>query len=132
MRGVLADTGPLYAAYDSSDRYHDRAQQELIVFSQQPLPVIVIYPVLTECHNLLLKRFGIGVGLRFLQDMKAGAILMSPDLKDYDGSITLLQNYKDQAITFCDATIASVSKRLKLSVWTYDFHFDVMNSQVWR
>ena len=132
MRGVLADTVPLYAAYDSSDRYHDRSQQELIVFSQQPLPVIVIYPVLTECHNLLLKRFGVGVGLRFLQDMKAGAILMSPDLKDYDGSITLLQNYKDQAITFCDATIASVSKRLKLSVWTYDFHFDVMNSQVWR
>ena len=62
MRGVLADTVPLYAAYDSSDRYHDRSQHELIVFSQQPLPVIVIYPVLTECHNLLLKRFGVGVG----------------------------------------------------------------------
>lgn len=28
MRGVIADTGPLYAAYDPSDRYHSQALAE--------------------------------------------------------------------------------------------------------
>ncbi|KKI98127.1 type II toxin-antitoxin system VapC family toxin [Prochlorothrix hollandica] len=132
MRGILVDTGPLYAAYDSSDRYHTRAQQELIVLSQQCLPIILIYPVLAECHNLLLKRFGTEVGLGFLQDMKTGTILLSPEPEDYDAGIKSLQNYIDQTITLCDATIAAVSRRLKLSTWTYDFHFDVMRCQVWR
>jgi len=86
MKGVLADTGPLYAAYDSSDSYHDKAQQSLIILADKSLPVVLIYPVLLECHNLLLKRFGTAIGLRFLQEMKTGTLIINPDSVDYDRS----------------------------------------------
>ncbi|MEY2976441.1 MAG: type II toxin-antitoxin system VapC family toxin [Prochlorotrichaceae cyanobacterium] len=132
MKGVLTDTGPLYAAYDSSDSYHSEAQQSLIILAERSLPVVLIYPVLLECHNLLLKRFGTAIGLRFLQEMKTGTLIINPDSVDYDRAIQMLQTYRDQRITLCDATIAIVSQRLKLPIWSYDFHFDVMRSQRWQ
>lgn len=131
MKGVLADTGPLYAAYDSSDSYHSEAQRSLKLLAQQSLPVILAYPVLLECHNLLLKRFGTPTGLRFLQEMKAGTLMINPNSVDYDRAIQMLGTYEDQRITLCDATIAVISQRLKLPIWSYDFHFDVMRSQRW-
>lgn len=132
MRGIIADTGPLYAAYDSSDSYHCQAHQEIAMAAQQSLPVVLPYLVFAECHNLLLKRFDPMVGLRFLQEMVAGTMLLNPDREDYQLAIQLLQRYPDQTITLCDATTAAVSTRLGLPVWTYDFHFDVMGTVIWR
>lgn len=40
--------------------------------------------------------------------------------------------FPDQRITLCDAVTAVLSKRLILPVWTYDYHFDVMQVPVWR
>ena len=59
MRGVIADTGPLYATYDKSDSFHSIACQQLETLSQSNLSVIVPYPVLLESHSLILKRLGI-------------------------------------------------------------------------
>ena len=132
MKGVLVDTEPLYAAYDSSDSYHSEAQQSLRFLAQQSLPVVLVYPVLLECHNLLLKRFGTAIGLRFLQEMKAGTLMINPDSLDYDRALQMLRTYEDQRITLCDATIAILSQRLTFPVWSYDFRFDVMRSQRWQ
>ncbi|WP_416666383.1 type II toxin-antitoxin system VapC family toxin [Egbenema bharatensis] len=132
MNGVLVDTGPLYAAYDLSDRYHLQAQTEIQAVNQQNLAVFLSYPVFLESHNLILKRLGIVAGLRFIQEMTEGTMLIQPIAEDYQAASQLLRQYPDQAITLCDATTAAISKRLSLPVWTYDFHFDVMGSQVWR
>ncbi|MEB3164917.1 MAG: hypothetical protein VKK80_16925 [Prochlorothrix sp.] len=60
------------------------------------------------------------------------ALWVEPQPKDYEAGIQRLQEYPDQGITLCDATIAAVAQRLGLPIWTYDFHFDVMLSPVWR
>ncbi len=46
IRAVLADTGPLYAAADPSDQYHNRAQDELRRLQRQRALVLVAYPTL--------------------------------------------------------------------------------------
>jgi hypothetical protein len=38
----------------------------------------------------------------------------------------------DQSITLFDATLAALASRLKIEVWTYDHHFDIMRAKVWR
>jgi len=34
--------------------------------------------------------------------------------------------------SLCDAVTAILANQLKVPVWTYDYHFDVMQAQVWR
>ncbi len=40
----------------------------------------------------------------------------------------LLRSYSDQKITLLDATLAVISKRLRVAVWA----FDLMGVDVWR
>ena len=47
-RAVLADAGPLYAAADPDDAYHDRAQRELKRLARDKREVLLAYPALAE------------------------------------------------------------------------------------
>ena len=53
-RGVLADTGPLFAAVDPTDQHHRRAVAELARLEQERRPTIVAYPTLVEGQGLIL------------------------------------------------------------------------------
>jgi len=57
-RAVLADTGPLYAATDPDDAYHQRARRELKRIARDKREVIVAYPTLAEAYTLVLYRLG--------------------------------------------------------------------------
>ncbi|MCC5604918.1 hypothetical protein LC586_38760 [Nostoc sp. CHAB 5714] len=129
---MIADTGPLYAAYDPSDSYHSQALAEVERLTQQNLTVLIPYPILLETHSLILKRLGIQMGFRYIQEISVGTEQLQPTLEDYQVATQIIQRYPDQAITLFDATTAAISQRLRVAIWTYDFHFDVMNSMVWR
>ncbi|MBD2603003.1 hypothetical protein H6G81_00330 [Scytonema hofmannii FACHB-248] len=58
MRAIIADTGPLYAAVDVDDQYHERSQAELQRIELKNLTVVVPFPVYLETYNLLLYRLG--------------------------------------------------------------------------
>lgn len=58
--------------------------------------------------------------------------LLNPSLNDYQTALNQASQFTDQKITLTDATTAILSKALNLSVWTYDFHFDVIRVAVWR
>lgn len=132
MRSVIADTGPLYAAYDPSDRYHAQALAEIEQLTHQDRAVLIPYPVFLETHSLILKRLGIPIGFRYIQEISAGTDFLQPTIEDYQQATQLIQQYPDQAITLFDATTTAIAQRLDLAIWTYDFHFDVMQATVWR
>jgi uncharacterized protein len=132
VRDILTDTGPLYAAYDPSDRYHSQALAEIDRLANQRLNAFIPYPVLLETHSLILKRLGISIGFRFLAEISQGATLIQPTIADYTSAIETLRHFSDQTITLFDATTAAIAQRLNLSVWTYDFHFDVMGVATWN
>ena len=125
MRGVIADTGPLYATYDKSDSFHPIALQQLEILNQSDLAVIIPYPVLLESHSLILKRLGIQAALRFIEEINRGADLINLTIEDYQQAQQLLKRFPDQSITLFDASTAILSNRLSLPVWTYDRHFDM-------
>ncbi|CAN1213386.1 hypothetical protein TUMEXPCC7403_24485 [Tumidithrix helvetica PCC 7403] len=60
------------------------------------------------------------------------AKFVNPTLEDYLQSKEKASMYPDQTITLVDATIAILSEKMNLPVWTYDYHFDVMGTPVWR
>jgi len=132
VRAVIADTGPLYASFDTSDQYHKRAQLELRELQQQKLGVLVTYPTVLESYSLVLQRFNTRLAQRFLQTLRSGTTVVKLIDRDYLNAMQLVSSYLDQKITLFDGLTAIVSKRLSLPIWTYDYHFDIMGVQVWR
>jgi predicted nucleic acid-binding protein len=131
-RSVLADTGPLYAAADPDDQYHERAQTELERLNRERRAVAVAYPILLESYTLVLYRLGKQVASKWLGETMEGASLINPSAEDYRAAVAKVLSFEDQRITLFDATVAVLAQRSRLQVWTYDHHFDVMRVPVWR
>lgn len=131
-RPVVADTGPLYAAVDRDDQYHGRAQTELGRLARQRHEVVVAYPTILETYTLLLHRLGNRPADDWLGEVLAGAVLVNPTVEDYRDAVGKVLAFADQAITLFDATVAVLAGRLGCPVWSYDRHFDVMRTPIWR
>lgn len=129
---VLADTGPLYAAVDSNDSFHDRSLEDQEWLEAGNIEVAVSYATLQEAYVLVLRKLG-NVRARFLpEDLIQAAILIAPVKQDYEKAILRVLRYPDQDISLADAVNGEICDRLGVPVWTYDHHFDVMGVQVWR
>jgi predicted nucleic acid-binding protein len=126
------DTGPLYALVDPDDRLHDRARSEAGRIAEQGGTVVVPFPTLLESHSLVLKRLGNRIARKWLAELIVGAGLVNPHRDDYLAACRRLRSFGDQSITLCDAVVAVLADQLHLSVWTFDRHFDVMGTAVWR
>jgi len=131
-QAVLADTGPLYAAVDPDDAYHQRAHRELTRLTREKREVVVAYSTLLEAYSLVLFRLGRGSATRWLKEMLAGASLINATPEDYRAAANRIIALADQPITYFDATLAVLATRLGMEVWTYDHHFDLMRVAVWR
>jgi predicted nucleic acid-binding protein len=131
MRAVLADTGPLYAAVDPDDEHHGRALLELQKLNRDGHEIVILYSTLLEAYSLIMFRLSRDVASNWLLDM-AQTALLNPTSEDYWQAAARIRALTDQSITLFDAVAAVVATRLKLDVWTYDHHFDVMRVGVWR
>lgn len=131
IRAVLADTGPLYAANDEGDEHHHRALRELRKLAQERREVLIPYPIVLECHSLLLFRMGQVAAAEWLIEIGTGS-LVNPKPQDYSDAFVRVGALPGQRITLVDATIGALAARMGLEVWTYDHHFDVMRIAVWR
>lgn len=67
-----------------------------------------------------------------LQELTEGVGLINPSREDYLEAGRWAGLYSDQKITLFDAVVAVASDQLEAPVWTFDHHFDVMRSRVWR
>ncbi len=131
MRAVLADTGPLYAAVDPEDEHHARALLELQKLNRDRQEIVILYSTLLEAYSLIMFRLGRDVASNWLLDM-AQTARVNPTSEDYWQAAARIRVLTDQSITLFDAVAAVVATRLKVDVWTYDHHFDVMRVGIWR
>jgi len=131
MRAILADTGPLYAAVDPHDARHKQSLSELARLAREKYQVVLAYPTLLEAYTIVMHRLGKDVASTWLSEL-AEAATINPTVEDYREAFTRVRMLGDQDITLFDATLAALSVRMGVAVWTYDHHFDVMRVSVWR
>lgn len=110
---VLLDTGIIYAYYDRSDRWHERARKLILA---EPRGLILPAPVIPEVDHLLGVRLGAKSRQMFYAGIVAGAYLVV-DLprNGYARVADLNKQFDDLPLGFVDAAIATLAETLGLS-----------------
>ena len=110
---VLLDTGIVYAYYDRSDAWHDRARK-LVQGEQRGL--ILPAPVVPEVDHLLGIRLGAKSRLTFYSGIIDGYYLLADLPKDaYSRVAELNRRFDDLNLGFVDAAIVALAEALGLS-----------------
>src|SRR5437660_8360517 len=104
IRGVLSDTGPLYAANDEGDEHHHLALRHLKELARDRREVLIAYPILLEAYSLLLFKLGRNAAAGWLAEV-ADASFVNPIPEDYARAATTVKILADQSITLVDATV---------------------------
>jgi predicted nucleic acid-binding protein len=121
---VLLDTGIIYAYYDRSDAWHDRAKALL---QQEARGLILPAPVLPEADYLIGHRLGRSARRTFIRGVIDGHYFVA-DLPRaaYARVEAIEQQFGDLDLGFVDAAVAALSESLKVPrIATADRrHFD--------
>ncbi len=107
---IVCDTGPLYAAADSSDAHHDECSDLL---NGLPRPLVVPISVVVETSYLIEHRLGPAAEARFLAQLAGGDFQveqLSPD--DLRRAAVLVDQYADLPLGAVDASVVAVAERL--------------------
>ena len=125
---IVIDTGPLFAIYDSSDRYHNSVREYL----EQMRPSISLSPyVLAELDYLVQTRFGAKVEISMLNDISNGSfILESFDGEDLMACVKIIEKMNNQEIGLTDASVVHLAQRNNTNtIMTLDYkHFNPMRN----
>lgn len=110
---VLLDTGIVYAYYDRSDRWHERARH---VVQGERRGLILPSPVIPEIDHLLGRRLGARSRSTFYSGIVQGYYLVV-DLprEGYARVADLNRQFADLELGFVDAAIVAVAESIGLS-----------------
>jgi predicted nucleic acid-binding protein len=119
---IIADTGPLVAYFDRSDRHHAWAKEVMGTITE---PLLTCDAVLAET-SFLLQRGDIATGLP-LQMIERGVLLSKFDTAQEARSLrTLMDRYSNVPMSLADACLVRLSElHPPAKVWTTDSDFTI-------
>jgi hypothetical protein len=107
---LVLDTGPLLAALNQSDAFHEVCRALLDGFSE---PLVIPAPVLVELDYWLGIHGGASTQVAFIDEVVAGVYRVAdlePD--DYVRAREIMARYSDAAVGFVDAAVLAIVERL--------------------
>jgi len=121
MPSVAADSGVLYAAFDSTDRNHHRASGFL---AQSRATLVTNLPVLTEVSYMLRKSRETQRG--FLKFATNALDIDRDTASDLSRIVEIMAKYEDLPADFADASLVVLCERRGIEeIATLDKDFDV-------
>lgn len=126
QKKVIIDSGPLIALFNKNDKYHNHAINFIKKFKGQ---FFTNLSVITEVFYLL--DYSIEDQLNFIKWIKDGALtIINLIHADYDRIIELIEKFSDLPIDFADASLISISERLRIyEVATIDSDFYIYRTK---
>jgi predicted nucleic acid-binding protein len=107
---LIADSGGLYALYDSRDKNH-RAVRDVV--GAETGPIILPAAILAELDYVLRSRLGVTAEIRLLDGITKGSFTLEPfTIEDVVRCRELLAKYRDLDLGLTDASVIAVAERL--------------------
>jgi predicted nucleic acid-binding protein len=107
---LVVDTGPLLAAADRTDVWHE-ASAELL--ATHPGPLVIPQLVVAETAYLMQVRLGSRVELLFLAEIARGSLATEPvAAPDWSRILDLASTYRDFPLGTTDASVIACAERL--------------------
>jgi predicted nucleic acid-binding protein len=125
---LIADSGAIYALYDSRDRHHPAVTR---VIENETGAIIVPMAILAEIDYLLRIRLGSRAVSRFLEGIAIGGFALEPFTStDVNRCQSLLETYADLDLGLADSSVISTAERRGVRrILTIDErHFRVVRS----
>jgi uncharacterized protein len=112
VSAAVIDTGPLYALFDSKDRWHKKTHAWLAQNPQTQL--ISTWVVLAEVCHLLSQRLHNQAALDFLAWVKRGGVTIDTPEQNLtlDHILGTCTRYADLPMDLADASVAEAATRL--------------------
>ena len=108
--GLIADSGAIYAIYDSGDRHHQAVRT---VLERESGPVIIPSVILAEVDFLLRRHLGVAAEVDFLDGIAIGAFTLEPfTTADVARCRELITQYRDADLGLADAAVVATAERL--------------------
>src|SRR5579872_1966212 len=116
-RSVFIDTSAYYAIADSDSSDHQRSVA-ILTYTNKLRPAFFITNfVIAEIHALALKRLGRDKAAKILTDIyESNVNVVRVSEEDEIRARQIIQQYKDKAFSFTDATSFSVMERLEIVI----------------
>jgi hypothetical protein len=107
---LIADSGAIYALYDSRDRHHAAVAE---IIDQEAGTIVLPMAVLAEIDYLLRVRLGHRAVSRFLEGIQTGGYVLEPfTAADVNRCYALLQTYASLNLGLADAAVIATAERL--------------------
>ncbi len=107
---IVVDTGPLYAAVDTSDANHAACAA---LFSDPAGPLVLPVTVVVETSFLIERHLGPAAEARFLGSLSpAGVIVEQIGEGDLARMAELVATYADMPLGAVDASVVAIAERL--------------------
>jgi uncharacterized protein len=111
---IVVDTGPLYAAADTSDSHH---QECVSAFEEATDQLVVPVSVVIETCFLIERHLGPLAEAAFISSLgPSGLIVESLGEVDFERMAALVTTYADLPLGAVDASVIALAERLGVSV----------------
>ncbi len=108
----VADSGGLYALYDSDDAHHTAVRS---IVQSEAGPIIVPTAILGELDYLLREFLGADAELDFLDSLISGAFTLEPFIPtDMIRCRELIATYRDLDLGLVDSAVIATAERLEV------------------
>jgi predicted nucleic acid-binding protein len=107
---IVVDTGPLYAAADTSDAHHGACAA---LFTNRPDQLVVPVSVVVEASFLIERHLGPTAEARFLGSLApAGLVVEQLGQDDLARMAELVATYADMPLGAVDASVIAIAERI--------------------
>lgn len=133
MEELFVDSSAWYPLVVRSHPDHDRLSAALRARVERRVRIVTSNLIVAESHALIMRRAGIGAGLRFVQLVRASpnvVVSSTPSLED--AAVTdWLTRYADQPFSMVDAvSFAIMAERGTRAALTLDRHFAIAGYEI--